>query len=468
MADDRNIARVFGEMLKSAKTSQAIQAQVQKTVGFMSGHVREVLGPLAEAFDFIKHTLGNIFNFFKGAFVDIFGGLKKVLGFGKESPEEKQVKEQEKSNSYLKSILDVFRRSEKQKAIEGIGKGQGKKKAGDWLLLLFGGVAAILGGIMGGLARRFLMPFELLLGALKRLPFIGKMISKAITWFSELKIIQKIMGFGPIKKFIDIFRGVIGKFGFLTKIFKTGGQMFGRFATAFARGFKILGWPLTLLLGVIDFIKGFMGTEGTFMEKLQGGLASAVKGFIELPAKVVGWIAEKLLGLVGINIEKGMVAGKIMGFVDKVIDIIFHPWTYLMEGVKKFTGWFIDLWNGLMEGIIGMAKKIPDWLGGAAIARTAEGLKFDKPSAADKVGDAQAEKNKAEAGAKIAEAQRQKDQLKQTEELKKGQDRMSKEQQAQTTVIQQSAMQRTEETPKEVPVSQAQDSMALWATNMVP
>jgi len=464
MPEDRNIARVFGEMLKSAKTSQAIQSQVQKTVGAVSGHVREVLGPLAEAFDFIKHSLANIFNFFKGIALDAFGTVKKIFGFGK-GPAEKTAENTEKSTGYLKSILDVFRRTEKQKAIEGIGKGKGKKGLQGWLLLLFGGIAAAIGGILGGLARRFVLPFEIFLGAIKRLPFIGKAIGGIIDWFGKLKLIQKITGFGPVKKFIDIFKGVIGKFSFLTKIFKTGGGVLGRFATSFMKGFKILGWPFTVLLGVIDFIKGFMGTEGTLMQKLQGGLSEAIKGFIELPAKVVGWIGEKLLGLAGIQVEKGEIAGKIMGFVDKVVDMIFHPWDYLMAGVKKFTGWFIDLWNGLMDGIINLAKKA-DWIPGiGSVIAAAEGMKFEKTAPEDKVGQAEGDRQKALAKSKADEVQRQKDTQKATEDTNKKLDKVAKEQAATTNIIQAQGSTRVDEAPKEAPSSQAQDALDIWATN---
>ena len=468
MPDDRNIARVFGEMVKSAKTSQAIQSQVQKTVGAMSGHVREVLGPMAEAFDFIKQTVANMFNFFKGIALDAFGAVKKIFGFGKGGPEEKTAENTEKSAGYLKSILDVFRDQQKKEAIEGIGKSKGKKGLQGWLLLLFGGIAAALGGILGGLARRFVMPFELFLGTIKRLPFIGKAIRGIIDWFGKLKLIQRISAFGPVKKFIDIFKGVLGKFNFLTKIFKMGGGVLGRFATSFMKGFKILGWPFTILLGVIDFIKGLMGTEGTLMDKLQGGLGAAITGFIELPAKVVGWIGEKLLGLVGINIEKGMVASKIMGFVDSVVDMIFHPWDYLMAGVKKFTGWFIDLWNGLMDGIINLAKKAEWFPGVKGIIATAEGLKFDKPAAEDKVGQAEADRRAAITKSKADDIQRQKDAQRTAEDIKKGQDKIAKEQAATTNIIQTQGSMRMEESPKEPPSSQAQDSLGLWATNMIP
>ena len=57
-------------------------------------------------------------------------------------------------------------------------------------------------------------------------------------------------------------------------------------------GFKVFGWPLTILLGVIDFIRGFVSTEGTMAEKIKGGLVKVVDGLIGLPVKLFGWIAD--------------------------------------------------------------------------------------------------------------------------------------------------------------------------------
>jgi hypothetical protein len=154
-----------------------------------------------------------------------------------------------------------------------------------------------------------------------------------------------------------------------------------------------------------------------------------------------------------------------MGFVDSVVDMIFHPWDYLMEGIKKFTGWFIDLWNGLMDGIVSLAQKIPKWLGGGAIAKTAEGLKFDKPAPDDKVGQAEADRRAAITKGRADEVQRQKDAQRTAEDIKKGQDKLAKEQAATTNIIQAQGSMRTEEAPKEAPSSQAQDALDIWATN---
>jgi len=396
MVDDRRMGMAFKEMIKSAKTTQAVQEQVQRTVSTIGSHVREVLGPLAEVFDFIKDTLKNVFNFFKGIVIDVFGGVKKVFGkmFG-EDYQKTTAEETEKQTGLLRSILNVFRDEQKEKLLEESKKGKrGKKGLQGWLLWLFGGIAAILGGILGGLAKRFMMPFEIFLGAIRRLPFIGKIITNIIERFKKLKILKKITSFKPIRWVIDLMKGFFSKFKWLGKIFKVGGKTLGKFATAFAKGFKILGWPLTLLLGVIDFIKGFMGTEGTLMQKIEGGVKSAIKGFIELPAKVVGWIVEKIGNFMGFKIEEGSIYKKIMGLVDEVVDIIFHPWDYLVKGVNKFTDWFINMWNSLMDGIISLAKHIPKWLGREAIVATAEALKFEKTGKENKIEKAENERLK--------------------------------------------------------------------------
>ena len=75
----------------------------------------------------------------------------------------------------------------------------------------------------------------------------------------------------------------IGNIPFIGKLFKS-----------LKFGFKILGWPITLLLSVIDFIKEFKNSEGILWEKIKGGLWGALEGFIELPVKFIGWVVEKI------------------------------------------------------------------------------------------------------------------------------------------------------------------------------
>ena len=72
----------------------------------------------------------------------------------------------------------------------------------------------------------------------------------------------------------------------------------------FKAGFKILGWPLTILLGVIDFIRGWMGADAgaSILDKIKAGFQEAIAKFMELPAILLGGAVDWVMGLFGIDL----------------------------------------------------------------------------------------------------------------------------------------------------------------------
>jgi hypothetical protein len=137
------------------------------------------------------------------------------------------------------------------------------------------------------------------------------------------------------------------------------GKLFG----ALRFGFRVLGWPLQIILSVIDFIRGFVAEERNLADKITAGVKSAVFGFIELPVKLIGWIIEKILGLFGVEVDR--VADKIMGFIGKFFDMwigMFRPIIGFFEGLFKTKGSIIDKLKGaiggFLNGIIALFDKI--------------------------------------------------------------------------------------------------------------
>jgi hypothetical protein len=277
---------------------------------------------------------------------------------------DKKDKDDEKSSGYLGNMNAYFKR--KEKADQRGGKD--KKKDNDWgfLMIIAGGLLTALGTAIGAVTKSLLIPFQLLWSVLKsigtafkKIPGVAKLFKKIGEFFSKMvgwvKLLPTKSGFigkvfktigkvfkwiGKIfKPVIDIFKQVMGFF----KIAKDAGGLFGKFATGFARGFKILGWPLTIIMGVIDFISGFMDTEGNIIDKIKGGLIETVKGFIEMPVKLIGWISDWVLGLFGIEIEGGSgqaILNGIMKAVDVALDIIIWPFKKLWEGIESVITYF--------------------------------------------------------------------------------------------------------------------------------
>ncbi|HSH50597.1 MAG TPA: hypothetical protein VK982_02635, partial [Bacteroidales bacterium] len=92
-----------------------------------------------------------------------------------------------------------------------------------------------------------------------------------------------------------------------------------------------LGWPITILMGLIDFVKGFKSEQGNIIEKIYGGLKEAFLGLFELPIMAIGWITDKILGMFGVEIEGGI--------AKKIEDVI----GFFFDTVGNFFGGILDL-----------------------------------------------------------------------------------------------------------------------------
>lgn len=295
---------------------------VKNVFGTIAGQMREVLGELAGVFDFIKGIFMGLFNFVKDAF----------LGFFKRVPPQDR-----KRNQLLQKIVDYMRRAEKRDMLEFMVPDESIQG----LLLPLAMIAAAL---VGGMVRRFLMPFEAIwnifkIGArLKQLKDFVRGLFVMPKWVFKIK--------WTVIKWWRALGGLLGKSGIIVKF----GTVLGKLGAALKFGFKFLGWPLTIILGVIDFIKGFIATEGNLADKITGGVKGAIMGFLELPIRFFGWLVEKILGIFGVEVDG--IADKILGFIRGFIDIwvgMFRPIIGAVEGL--FTGGITGMIKGFFGGI---------------------------------------------------------------------------------------------------------------------
>ncbi len=280
--------------------------------------IREVLGPVAEAFDAVKNAVVGMFGFFKGMYVSIFGKVK---------PEDKV------RNRLLQGIVNYFK-DEKKKDAREMG---GKKKLPKPLAMLLLGLGIVIGAIVGAI----MAPFRLLLAVLKKIKPIGLAITK---FFGEGSKFAGVLD--KAKKWFEPIKALFGEGGKFAGLGKTFGKM-GKFlkplVAGFKIGFKVLGWPLTVLLGIIDFIRGFIseyGESGSIVEALKAGLKSAFMGLFEAPVYLIGLLGDWVLKQFGVEVKGGL-ASKIMDAISSIFDWIFkipELITKTWEWVKSKSG----------------------------------------------------------------------------------------------------------------------------------
>jgi hypothetical protein len=324
--DDRQNKFVLKQMILNLKTGQALTEQAQKSVQAVSGHVREILGPFAEATDFLKETAKNMGNFFKGIGQDL--GL---LAGGK-TIEDEQLDEAERQTGILEKILSVFSDQAKEKFREALEK-KDKKPLG-----LFGVIALALGMAIGAVVGAIVLPFRLLL-KLPGLRWLGKFIKPVMNVFRLIGAwMLKFPILGPLVK------GII-------------------------KGFNTLVWPLQIVLSLIDFVKGFMATEGDLLDKIKGGVMVAIMKFLELPIRAFGWLLEQI----GVEDATAKIAGRVkqvIGFIFDFVASIFQgildmvkifPWDAVKTVIKGVADTFLSPFKGVWDYI--KESKIIKWLG---------------------------------------------------------------------------------------------------------
>jgi len=334
----KGFMKIFGSIQGVFKGIGTIMGELkgyfQKLFSTFTSHLREILGPVADAFDFVKEQLTNAWNTMKGVWTKLFisTGIQQ---------------------KFMKGLFDIFRRSEKEKAREpGI-----KKTVLGFFRILGGIIGIMIGAILGILVK----PIQLLLWPIKMifagLVLIVKGIIKLGKWTKKIisgtTIGTKFFGWvGDFFKSIGktrlkFLKPLITGFGKVTKFFGWIGSLFGklgRFGISIGKvlkkipgithllagvkfGLKWIGWPLTIFLGLISGFKAFFSTKGSIVERVIAGFTAMFDSIFELPIKILAWLPTKILSLFGIDFDVG---NYIINFWHDVIGFV----------IETVTGWF--------------------------------------------------------------------------------------------------------------------------------
>lgn len=350
-----NMAKSVGGMFKK------VGRGISSSVGFLTSGIKDNLSRFYQA---VKSHFLSLFGE-ESEWFDILGSIKdSVMNVGRSIYTFIFKRTPSWAKKQIGVLKDLYKLQLKQMKMDWLSATGKKKKEGGWGAALTMVLVGIAAGIAAWLHRKLIV------------------LTKIFPIFKKLSKVFKALEATPI----------IGK---LIKGLKF--------------GWKWFGWPLTLLLSIIDFIKGYSRTEGTMWDKIKGGLWAALEGFIELPVRFISWVVEKVAGLFGVELD-GM-GNKIMDMIhigfNVILDFIkdFNPFTPIISFFKGFFGkdgtlmqkisagasaviidmssiykkwgdkimsaispiitgvynFFVDFWNSAVSW---MTSKIPEWLPG--------------------------------------------------------------------------------------------------------
>jgi len=328
-----------------------------------------------------------------GAVIDLLMEIKDAV---KETAEYTKVSadaDKEASENVLKDDIGDTVDREGSKAAEGGDKAV--KEQSSFIQKLFGGLLGLFSGLFIGWLKALKMVFYR--GFIARIgAFFGNFFKSLKTTFSGGKLAA---GFARIGNF---FKSIGAFFGRIFKIFKPVLQFFKSIIGIAGRVLGVVSKifaPLLVIFGIFEsirgFFQGFADSEGNFLQKLMGGLAGALTGFLDfliaaplnLIKGIIGWIAGAL-GFEGVK-EKlesfdfsfggiikavfdviGFVAGiafKILKFPVALAAGIAGGIAALLPGGKSPKEGFMDAFNAVMNFGSGEGKApIPNDEGGDA------------------------------------------------------------------------------------------------------
>ena len=200
-------------------------------------------------------------------------------------------------------------------------------------------------GIFSSVGPAIVKRFSAIFGGLKETK-IGKMIANFGTKlqpvftlftnvFNRLKPIMSVFSgfFATAGRFASfagsVFGGISKGFQFLSKFLKPVLNVISK-VSKFFKAIPILGQIITAVEGIIGFFRGFLGTEGSLMDKLING----IKGFF---AQIISGFT---FGLVSFD--------EVMGYIDGFIDGVANIFT---GGLAFFTETIPSLFDSMVTGI---------------------------------------------------------------------------------------------------------------------
>ena len=183
-------------------------------------------------------------------------------------------------------------------------------------------------------------------------------------------IFDKIKNSKILTSVKNLLSGVFsGKGGFFSKLsniftkikdFVTKGpfKVIGKFVGAIGRILGKVFLPFTILLGIFDFVKGFMRgySEGGIIEGIKQGIMDVFDGLIGGFLRILAWIPAKLAELLGLKKLSKAISKFTETFIQSVKDV-FGGLVDIIVGIITFDGKKIEKGFGkIWEGIVNFAK----------------------------------------------------------------------------------------------------------------
>ena len=220
---------------------------------------------------------------------------------------------------------------------EGITKFTGfLKNTGGWLAKILSKVpmfATFGKAFMSGFSKLF-YPIQIVLSIFD---FVSAFRSKEGNFFEKFKagLVGVVMGIMelPLIALGWIGDKILGLFGVEVEG-GLGSKLVSGFKWVTEKIFGFIMWPFNI---ISNLISGFKNTEGSFFDKVKGGLVNMVSGIMKLPLTALGWMWDKILGLFGVEIKGGIGKKFISGFkwvIGNLFDLIISPFRLLMKGTK--------------------------------------------------------------------------------------------------------------------------------------
>ncbi len=343
MADDlKNISKGITELVKVTKTEfDKLAGKVGGEItGVMSDEMKMVSDHVKSGFDSFKKTGSQFLSFLTSGGGE--GTKIAWLGLGLQKKEVKLSKEDLKLQKKQLGMQEDMHFWAKWRHKAGLISFKKIAKGGLAALMgLIGIPLMLLGTIIGAQVALIVKPFAVIWKLLKSIPLLGKLFKGVGNLFTHLKLLLLTS---------PKFGGFFVKLGKLFKFFSRI-PLIGHLIKGLKFGFKSLFWPLQLILSLIDFVKGFMATEGSIYEKIKGGLENVVVKFLEFPAMLLGkmweWFQVNFLGKDPASINQGQAAGNIILGIKKTFRMIFEGWELIFGLIAPYLN---DLWD-IIKGL---------------------------------------------------------------------------------------------------------------------
>lgn len=189
---------------------------------------------------------------------------------------------------------------------------------------------------------------------------INNMIARFTKAFTFIKDLSN--GAGRITSIIGKFATGLGKVASFV------GSVFGKIPGmgVFKMLLGRLAWPVTILLGVVDAVKSFMNTEGSFIEKFAAGVggffASIVGAPLDLLKDMVAWVVSKLgftetaeaISEFSFSDTIRSLFGGIYGFVSDAVEWVKGMFSWAVEGIAAG-------WTNLTDYVSGVWTSVKTW-----------------------------------------------------------------------------------------------------------